>query len=145
MHEYAGIDERLRPRGANHLGMRQFNERVVLHAIRLNGRLPKAEIARMTDRTAQTVPLVKSRLQADGLVLKAQATRGKVGQALVPVALNPDGAFAIGIKIGRRSAKALLVDFTAQVRQRLKLPCDFPNPHTRLTEIDCMLRELARG
>lgn len=86
-----------------------------------------------------------NRLEADGLVLKAQATRGKVGQASVPMALNPDGAFAIGIKIGRRSAKALLVDFTAQVRQRLKLPCDFPNSHTRLTEIDCMLRDLARG
>ena len=36
---------RLRPRGSNHVGMRQFNERVVPQAIGLNGRLPKAGIA----------------------------------------------------------------------------------------------------
>lgn len=35
-------EPRLRPRGSNHVGMRQFNERVVRQAIRLNGRLPKA-------------------------------------------------------------------------------------------------------
>ena len=38
-------EQRLRPRGSNHVGMRQFNERVVLQAIRLNGSLPKAGIA----------------------------------------------------------------------------------------------------
>jgi predicted NBD/HSP70 family sugar kinase len=141
----AGVNERLRPRGSNHVGMRQFNERVVLHAIRLNGSLPKAEIARVTHLTAQTVQLIVGRLEAEGLVIKQAAQRGKVGQPSVPMALNPDGAFSIGIKIGRRSLDALLVDFTAQVRQRLTLPYDFPNPDTLFTEIDRMLRELKRG
>ena len=44
--------------------------------------------------------------------------RGRIGQPSVPLALNPDGAFSIGIKIGRRSADWLLVDFTGTVRQR---------------------------
>ena len=140
-----GADERLRPRGSNHVGMRQFNERVVLHAIRLHGSLPKAEIARLTHLTAQTVQLIMGRLEADGLVLKQQALRGKVGQPSVPMALNPDGAFSIGIKIGRRSLDALLVDFTAQVRERLTLPYDFPDPATLFTDIDRMLRELKRS
>ena len=61
------------------------------------------------------------------------------------MALNPDGAFSIGIKIGRRSLDARLVDFTAQVRQRLTLRYDFPNPDTLFTEIDRLLRELTRG
>jgi hypothetical protein len=43
----------LRPRGSNHVGMRQFNERVVLQAIRQNGSLPKAELARLTGLTAR--------------------------------------------------------------------------------------------
>ena len=34
--------------GSNQLGMRQFNERIILQAIRLHGALPKADIARMT-------------------------------------------------------------------------------------------------
>jgi predicted NBD/HSP70 family sugar kinase len=140
-----GADERLRPRGSNHVGMRQFNERVVLHAIRLHGSLPKADIARLTHLTAQTVQLIMGRLEAEGLVIKQAAQRGKVGQPSVPMALNPDGAFSIGIKIGRRSLDALLVDFTAQVRHRLTLPYDFPNPDTLFNDIDRMLRELTRS
>ena len=113
-----GQDTRLRPRGSNHVGMRQFNERVVLQAIRLHGSLPKAEIARLTHLTAQTVQIIIARLEADGLVRKLDPVRGKVGQPSVPMALNPDGAFSIGIKIGRRSMDELLVDFSGQVRER---------------------------
>ena len=112
---------RLRPRGSNQVGMGQFNERVVLQAIRLHGALPKAEIARLTNLTAQTVQIIIARLEADGLVLKHAPVRGKIGQPSVPMALNPDGAFSIGIKIGRRSLDVLLVDFAAQVRERLTL------------------------
>ena len=138
----ASADQRLRPRGSNHVGMRQFNERVVLQAIRLHGNLPKAEIARVTHLTPQTVQLIIGRLEADGLVVKQAALRGKVGQPSVPMALNPDGAFSIGIKIGRRSLDLLLVDFTAQVRERLTLGYDFPDPDTLFTEIDLRLRQL---
>ena len=145
MSEVNDADQRLRPRGSNHVGMRQFNERVVLHAIRLNGPLPKADIARLTQLTAQTVQLIMGRLEAEALVVKQAAQRGKVGQPSVPMALNPDGAFAIGIKIGRRSLDALLVDFTAQVRQRVTLRYDFPNPVTLFDDIDRMLRELTLG
>lgn len=116
----------LRPRGSNHVGMRQFNERVVLQAIRLNGSLPKADLARLTGLTAQTIGLITTRLADDQLVIKQERTRGRIGQPSVPLALNPDGAFAIGIKMGRRSADWLLVDFTGQVRQRFRLDYEFP-------------------
>lgn len=137
-----GQDTRLRPRGSNHVGMRQFNERVVLQAIRLHGSLPKAEIARLTSLTAQTVQIIIARLEADGLVRKLDPVRGKVGQPSVPMALNPDGAFSIGIKIGRRSMDMLLVDFSGQVRERLSLSYDFPDPDTLFKAIDERLRQL---
>ena len=125
----------LRPRGSNHVGMRQFNERVVLQAIRLNGSCPKAELARMTGLTAQTIGLITTRLDDDGLIQKQDRVRGRVGQPSVPLALNPDGAFAIGIKIGRRSADWLLVDFAGQVRQRHSLDYAFPDAATLLPAI----------
>lgn len=143
MHRSApGQDTKLRPRGSNHVGMRQFNERVVLQAIRLHGSLPKAEIARLTHLTAQTVQIIIARLEADGLVCKLDPVRGKVGQPSVPMALNPDGAFSIGIKIGRRSMDMLLVDFGGQVRERLSLSYDFPDPDTLFDAIDERLRQL---
>ena len=137
-----GQDTKLRPRGSNHVGMRQFNERVVLQAIRLHGSLPKAEIARLTHLTAQTVQIIIARLEADGLVRKLEPVRGKVGQPSVPMALNPEGAFSIGIKIGRRSMDMLLVDFGGQVRERLSLSYDFPDPDTLFDAIDERLRQL---
>ena len=48
----------LRPRGSSQGGLRQYNERVVLQAIRLHGALPGAEIARLTGLTAQTVSMI---------------------------------------------------------------------------------------
>jgi predicted NBD/HSP70 family sugar kinase len=140
-----GAETRLRPRGSNHAGMRQFNERVVLQAIRLNGSLPKAEIARLTHLTAQTVQVIIARLEADGLVRKLAPVRGKVGQPSVPMALNPDGAFSIGIKIGRRSMDMLLVDFSGQVRERLSLAYRFPDPDTLFGEIDARLKQLRKA
>jgi predicted NBD/HSP70 family sugar kinase len=131
----ADIPKLLRPRGSNHVGMRAFNERVVLQAIRLNGSLPKAELARLTRLTAQTIGLITTRLEEDELVIKHERVRGRIGQPSVPLALNPDGAFSIGIKIGRRSAEWLLVDFTGQVRQRQTLDYAFPDASTLLPVI----------
>jgi DNA-binding MarR family transcriptional regulator len=53
---------------------------VVLQAIRLHGALPAAEIARVTQLTAQTISLITKRLLDDGLLLRGDAVRGKVGQ-----------------------------------------------------------------
>ena len=132
----------LRPRGSNQVGMRQFNERVVLQALRAHGSCPKAELARLTGLTAQTIGLITARLDEDQLLRREAPVRGKIGQPSVPLGLNPDGAFAVGIKIGRRSADWLLVDFTGTVRQRLVLDYAFPDVATLLPAIATNLRTL---
>jgi predicted NBD/HSP70 family sugar kinase len=122
--------------------MRQFNERVVLQTIRLNGSCSKAQIARMTHLSAQTVQQIMGRLEEDGLVIKEAPVKGKVGQPSVPMALNPDGAFSIGINIGRRSTDLLLVDFSAQMRECLSFSYDVPDPAEIFGKIQQTLRSL---
>jgi predicted NBD/HSP70 family sugar kinase len=134
----------LRPRGSSQGGLRQYNERVVLQAIRLNGSLPSAEIARVTHLTAQTVSMITKRLLDDALLVKGEPQRGKVGQPSVPLALNPDGAFAVGVKVGRRSMDLLLVDFTGAARERWSIDYRYPDPDELRTEIGQRLRELRR-
>ena len=140
----AAAASRLKPRGSSQGGLRQYNERVVLQAIRMHGALPGAEIARLTQLTAQTVSLITKRLQADGLLLRGAPQRGKVGQPSVPLRLNPDGALAIGIKVGRRSVDVLLVDLTGAVRQRWALDYAYPEPAALLAEIGARLADIQR-
>jgi len=136
---------RLRPRGSNQVGMRQFNERVVLQTLRAHGSLAKADLARLTGLTAQTIGLITARLDEDQLLNRGAPVRGRVGQPSVPLGLNPDGAFAIGIKIGRRSADWLLVDFTGRVRERLVLDYAFPDIPVLLPAIKSNLNRLLDG
>jgi len=62
----------------------------------------------------------------------------------VPLSLNPDGAFAIGIKVGRRSLDTLLVDFTGERRQRYTLDYRHPDPDDVLAEIARRLKDIRR-
>lgn len=117
-------------RGTSQNGVRLYNERLALSLIRRHGSLPKAEIARLTGLSAQTVSVIVRQLEQDELLLKEAPQRGKVGQPLVPFSLNPDGAFAIGLKVGRRSGDLVLLDLVGRVRGKLHKPYGFPQPST---------------
>lgn len=119
-------------RGSNHNGMRQFNERIVLQAIRLHGAIPKADLARLTQLSSQTVSVIVSRLLDDGLLLKQERIRGKIGQPSVPLSLNPDGAISLGVQVGRRSLEVLACDFVGQVRFRHEFHYAYPDPEVVL-------------
>lgn len=131
-------------RGSSQGGVRQYNERVVLEAVRLHGAVAAADIARLTQLTAQTVSMIGKRLLDDGLLLKGTPQRGKVGQPSVPLSLNADGAFAVGIKVGRRSLDTLLVDFTGAARQRYTLDYRHADPDQVLAEVTQRLQDIQR-
>lgn len=132
----------LRPRGSSQGGLRQYNERVVLQALRLHGPQPAADLARLTHLTAQTISMITKRLLDDGLLRKGAPRRGKVGQPSVPLSLDPDGAFAIGIKVGRRSLDLLLLDFAGAIRERWSIGYDFPDPELLLPEITARVADV---
>jgi len=115
-------------RGTNQTGVRLYNERLVLSLIRRHASLPKADIARRTGLSPQTISTIVNGLEADGLIIRLNPLRGKVGQPLVPYALNPRGAFFLGLKIGRRSSDIVLMDFAGAVLGRIHEPHPYPTP-----------------
>ncbi len=130
-------------RGTNQSGVRLYNERLILSLIRRAGQLPKSEIARVTGLSAQTATGIVKRLEADGLLLPMEPQRGRVGQPTVPFALNPDGAFSLGLKIGRRSCELVLVDFIGTVRQRWHRAWTYPTPEQLISFTQSHIHQLA--
>lgn len=121
---------RLRPRGSNQVGMRQFNERVVLQTLRLHGSLAKADLARFTHLSAQTIAMIIARLEKDDLIRYGEPVRGRVGQPAIPISLDPEGAYSIGVSIGRRMLATLLIDLTGGVVHRHVDQYAYPDPST---------------
>jgi predicted NBD/HSP70 family sugar kinase len=132
-------------RGTSQNGVRLYNERLVLSLIRRYEAVPKAELARLTHLSAQTVSVIVRQLEKDNLVIKGKPQRGKVGQPLTPFTLNPDGAFSIGLKVGRRSGDLLLLDLTGKVRSKVYKPYRFPAPQELLSFVSTSLEELLAG
>lgn len=112
--------------------MRQMNERIVLQAVRVHGPCPKSEIARLTHVSTQTTSLIVDRLIDDGLLAREARTRvqGRMGQPSVPISLRADGAFSIGVKVGRRRLDVLTMDFAGQVHARDVIEYAYPDPRT---------------
>ncbi|WP_029031077.1 ROK family transcriptional regulator [Salinarimonas rosea] len=113
-------------RGSNQTGVRAYNERLVLSLLWRGGPLTKTEIARLTGLSAQAASVIVRHLEADGLVRRGAPQRGRVGQPSVPMSLDPDGAYAIGVKIGRRSTDVVLVDLVGRVRARETIGYPYP-------------------
>lgn len=114
--------------GANQTGARAYNDRLVLSLIRREGALSKAELARRTGLSPQTLGLIVKRLQKEQLLLAETPVKGKGGQPSVPYRLNPDAIFALGLKIGRRSAELTLCDFTGAIRAQVEKRYRYPMP-----------------
>ncbi len=132
-------------RGSNQSGMRAYNERLVLTLIRQRGALPKAEIARMTGLSAQTVSVIMRALEADGFLAKGTPVRGKVGQPSVPMGLKADGAFFFGLKIGRRSLELILTDFEGAVIKRAQRMHKYPSPKNVLSFVNQSVAEMLQA
>lgn len=129
-------------RGSNQSGMRAHNERLVLSLVRQQDGLAKSDIARITGLSAQTVSVIMRALEQDGLLLRGEPVRGRIGQPSIPMHLNPDGAYFLGLKIGRRSADLTLVDFQGKVRGTQRQVYRYPTPGAVVAFVARALPEL---
>lgn len=129
--------------GANQKRVRDHNERLILTLLQMNGPLPGSEIARRTHLSAQTVSVILRKLEGDALLLKGAPVKGRVGKPSVPMALNPEGASSIGVKIGRRSCEFVLTDLCGKVLFKQQQQYDIALPRQIFDFVaDCHARAL---
>ena len=114
--------------GVNQSGVRDHNERLILSLLQRGGALPGAEVARRIGLSPQTVSIILRKLENDGILRRGEPIRGKVGKPSIPMELNPDGVFGVGMKIGRRSADLVLLDLVGAVRNQIHTTYAYPLP-----------------
>ena len=68
-----------------------------------------------------------------------------MGQPSTPIALNPEGAYALGVKIGRRSLEAVLVDMMGDVVREARMRQPAPLPAETLRALCAMVQDLLAG
>lgn len=132
-------------RGTNQTGMRARNELLVLSLVRQSGALPKADIARITGLSAQTVSVIMRELEQEGLLERGEKVRGKIGQPSIPMKIARNGAFFFGLKLGRRSAEVVLIDFLGNIVDRSSQTYQYPKPSSILEFLNLSVDQLTQS
>lgn len=128
--------------GTNLEHARAHNRRVVIEAIRLHGELTRAELARMTALTPQTVSNIVAELEQAELLTSRQPRRSGRGQPSIPVTLNPTSAWSIGIHLDHQTLLLVLVDLSGAVHLRRLIMVQKPQPAATLARIAGVLDEM---
>ncbi|MEM9666672.1 MAG: ROK family transcriptional regulator [Bacteroidota bacterium] len=116
------------PTGTNLKHAKAYNYRLVLETIRRFGPLSRADMARRTELTAQTISNITKQLISRGLVHEGGRRREGRGAPSMLIQLNADGAYSIGLDLDKDHLVGVLVDFVGDVRQRIYQDVDFPSP-----------------
>lgn len=125
--------------GTNLARASDYNQRTVLQAIRLSGETTRLALARQTGLTAPTIANITSRLEEMGLVAHIGRKHGGRGQPALRLAINPDGAYAIGLNIDRDHITLVGIDLAGVVRSRITREIRFAMP---ADVADCVRRDL---
>ena len=114
--------------GTNLDGASAHNRRVIFDALRINGALTRADLARATQLTPQTVSNIVDSLQADGLLIADAPRRQGRGQPARPYRILPEGACAIGVQLDRHQMLGVVVDLAGAplMRRQRQLPVGGP-------------------
>ncbi len=118
--------------GTNITHTKQYNLRIVHETIRLFGPLSRAEVARRTELTAQTVSNLVRQLVEGGLVVELdRRSRGR-GAPSTHLAVNPSAGYSIGLDLDHDHLTAVLVDLAGAARHRFHFALDAPSPEDAL-------------
>jgi len=109
--------------------MRTLNRSIVLNTIKTFGPIDRARIARHISLSPATVTTITADLIAEGLVFEKEPGNSRGGRRPILLAINPQGAYVVGIKLTETHAIAALTDLEATVlaKRSSDLPASDPD------------------
>ncbi|MGV0820622.1 ROK family transcriptional regulator [Martelella sp. AMO21009] len=122
-----------------------FNERLMMSLIHRQGAVSAGHLSQQTELSFQTVSVILRRLEQDGLLKRGTPVRGQIGKPLTPFMIDPDGAYAFGLKVGRRSCDLVLLDLSGACRAIRRLRYDRPEINDILKFLRTAMAAIRRG
>jgi predicted NBD/HSP70 family sugar kinase len=116
--------------GTNLVRAGDHNQRVTLHAVRVNGPVTRTELVLKTGLTPAAIANITNRLLKDRLILSAGRLRGARGQPAIKFVINPDSCFSMGLNVDRDHVTLVVLDFVGKVRARASREIHFAKPAT---------------
>ena len=132
--------------GTNLTYTKTYNYRIVFETIRLYGPISRADIARFTALTAQTVSNITKRLLDNQLIREGQKKQEGRGAPSLTLEINPEGSYSIGLDFNRDHITGVLVDLSGNMKGRQYVELDtIPGPDEAIKLMARTIEDLLRS
>jgi predicted NBD/HSP70 family sugar kinase len=125
--------------------VRQYSRRLTAEALIKGAPISRADLARATGLSKQTMSEVVGKLVAEGWVKAAGATSGSVGRSAVTYEVAREAAFSLGVDLGGRKISAALANLIGEVVAEGTEPTDPRGGRHILRQIRDLAVRLAAG
>ncbi|WP_020593516.1 ROK family transcriptional regulator [Kiloniella laminariae] len=131
-------------RGTNLEQTKAQNLRLVLSQIRSGDAISRADIAKNTGLTRQTISNLTNDLIAVGLLEELGLKKSGAGKPSRLLGFSAKGAFSIGVRVGRSKIEASLCDLAGDVLETRVLPFQEPTEVELVSLLECLCLDLIR-
>ncbi|PIE69706.1 MAG: hypothetical protein CSA21_00985 [Deltaproteobacteria bacterium] len=100
---------------ANRDLMRAINRFAILHAIRDAGAISRVDVARATGLSRATVTGITAELLDEGMLFEREGDASRGGRRPVPLSINPQGAYTVGVHLSVNRVVVVLMDLEATI------------------------------
>lgn len=107
----------------------------ILHLIRTQGQISRAELSRRTGLSKPTISSVVTELLALGLIVEIGLAQSEGGRRAVLLAFNDRAGFLVGMDIGGTTARASLTTLRGKVIATLREPTESSGPEALVAQI----------
>lgn len=94
---------------------RATNRRLILNLLRTRGQLSRSQLSQLTGLSPAATGFVAKELLDDGYLVSGEPESERAGRKRVPLALNTDENFAIGVHLSVGKVDCVLTDLAANV------------------------------
>ena len=124
---------------------RRFSRRAVVEALLQQGPVSRAELAKVTGLSKQTISEVIGEMEGGGWVAQVGVSRGALGRTAVTYEMERRAAYSLGVDLGGTKLSAALADLSGEIVAELSEATDRRGGRHVLQQIRRVAGGLAAG